>query len=253
MPVHSVQQGEYLTLIAQHYGIPWKKIWDDAANQELREKRKSPNVLHPGDKLHIPDLQLRHHDAPTEQCHKYRLRVGRNKVRLVVRDELGQPIGDLKYVLHLPGGKQETGKTASDGLIEADVPENVEQIQVVLPEINRTLELHVGGLDPVSNISGVQQRLENLGFDPGPIDGAYGPGTRAALFRFQNARGIKATGLADKDTRRELELAHEGASRRPDPDDDQGTGQTPSNTAKNVPVVPDIGNDEVMDMDLEAD
>lgn len=36
----------------------------------------------------------------------------------------------------------------------------------------------------------VQERLRDEGFDPGPIDGKYGPKTRQALLAFRTANGI---------------------------------------------------------------
>ena len=42
----------------------------------------------------------------------------------------------------------------------------------------------------------LQQELQELGFvPPGPIDGVYGRDTRAAILKWQNARGLTTTGL----------------------------------------------------------
>jgi peptidoglycan hydrolase-like protein with peptidoglycan-binding domain len=49
-------------------------------------------------------------------------------------------------------------------------------------------------------ISRVQLQLKAQGFDPGPADGLMGPKTRAALRRFQSARGLPATGDPDTGT-----------------------------------------------------
>ncbi len=47
----------------------------------------------------------------------------------------------------------------------------------------------------------VQQELIREGFLPaGSVDGDYGPGTRAALSKFQEARGITMTGVPDPQT-----------------------------------------------------
>lgn len=42
-----------------------------------------------------------------------------------------------------------------------------------------------------------QQKLTQAGFDPGPADGILGRGTRAALRRYQKARGLPADGFAN--------------------------------------------------------
>ena len=41
----------------------------------------------------------------------------------------------------------------------------------------------------------IQSDLALLGYDPGPVDGTFGPATRAALRSWQKAKGLKATGL----------------------------------------------------------
>jgi len=46
----------------------------------------------------------------------------------------------------------------------------------------------------------LQTRLREHGYSPGPIDGAVGPKTRAALQAFQRGRGLAATGEADAAT-----------------------------------------------------
>ena len=43
----------------------------------------------------------------------------------------------------------------------------------------------------------IQRGLAEAGFDPGPADGVFGPGTRAAIRRWQAARGATSTGYLD--------------------------------------------------------
>ena len=45
-----------------------------------------------------------------------------------------------------------------------------------------------------------QQRLADLGYDPGTIDGIAGPRTANALRQFQRAQGLGATGRLDAET-----------------------------------------------------
>ncbi len=46
----------------------------------------------------------------------------------------------------------------------------------------------------------VQQALNEKGFNPGPIDGKWGPRTQAALTKFQNSQGITASNKLDDRT-----------------------------------------------------
>ena len=48
--------------------------------------------------------------------------------------------------------------------------------------------------------SSVQRIVKILGFDPGPVDGIYGPKTTAAVRLFQVSRGIAKTGIVGKVT-----------------------------------------------------
>ena len=51
-----------------------------------------------------------------------------------------------------------------------------------------------------------QQRLRELGYYRGPIDGDFGRGSRAALSRFQRDRGLRPTGWLDERTIRALRI-----------------------------------------------
>jgi peptidoglycan hydrolase-like protein with peptidoglycan-binding domain len=53
----------------------------------------------------------------------------------------------------------------------------------------------------------VQERLQDMGFEPGPIDGQFGPWTSEALRRYQASRGLGATGLLDEATRDDLGIS----------------------------------------------
>jgi len=45
-------------------------------------------------------------------------------------------------------------------------------------------------------VTTLQQRLKDKGFDPGAIDGKFGPGTEAAVIAFQRSEGLLADGIA---------------------------------------------------------
>ena len=54
----------------------------------------------------------------------------------------------------------------------------------------------------------MQQRLFNLAYYGGPIDGQIGDQTKAALGKFQKKEGLSETKNADDPTRSKLEEAH---------------------------------------------
>jgi N-acetylmuramoyl-L-alanine amidase len=53
---------------------------------------------------------------------------------------------------------------------------------------------------PNENVKRIQQRLCDLGFNPGPVDGYMGQRTRDAIKSFQTAKGLKVDGIAGKET-----------------------------------------------------
>src|SRR5438034_2244094 len=46
------------------------------------------------------------------------------------------------------------------------------------------------------DVTNLQQKLKDLGFDPNGVDGNFGPGTRAAVIAFQQSKGLQADGIA---------------------------------------------------------
>jgi peptidoglycan hydrolase-like protein with peptidoglycan-binding domain len=55
-------------------------------------------------------------------------------------------------------------------------------------------------------IKQVQETLHARGFDAGPVNGAFGTKTQAALAQFQLAMALPASGALDDETLRELGL-----------------------------------------------
>jgi putative chitinase len=55
------------------------------------------------------------------------------------------------------------------------------------------------------DVTSLQIRLKQLGFDPNGVDGNFGPGTKAALIAFQKSQGLQADGIAGPQTMSALE------------------------------------------------
>ena len=53
-------------------------------------------------------------------------------------------------------------------------------------------------------VTKLQQRLKELGYYTGDVDGAFGPGTQEAVIRFQTQHGLAADGIAGEGTRSAL-------------------------------------------------
>lgn len=57
------------------------------------------------------------------------------------------------------------------------------------------------------DVIALQQALRASGFNPGAIDGVFGPGTEAALLAFQRSEGLAADGIVGPNTAAALHLA----------------------------------------------
>jgi hypothetical protein len=203
---HEVRQGECVASIAAAYGAPAKKVWNAPENEDLREERKDPNVLLPGDSVFINDRDRKEEACATEQHHKFRKLGAPVYLRLKFLD-MGEARAGEKYVLKI-AGKVIEGATDGEGKIEVVIPPDAEEAVLRLGEKARGEDylLRLGELDPVSEPSGVQVRLAHLGYRcgaPGKMDGA----TMRAVREFQFDQVLKMGEISDE-TREELVKAH---------------------------------------------
>ncbi|MEJ2692035.1 MAG: peptidoglycan-binding domain-containing protein [Candidatus Thiodiazotropha sp.] len=77
--------------------------------------------------------------------------------------------------------------------------------------------IRLGELDPVNEVSGIQQRLSHLGYAPGEIDGLMGPKTRGAVILFQEDQRdgdpmLEVDGIPGPKTQRALEMPYRSHS-----------------------------------------
>jgi hypothetical protein len=57
-----------------------------------------------------------------------------------------------------------------------------------------------------STVLKVQKTLQEMGYNPGPLDGLWGKKTKNALIKFQNDHGLSMTGKLDSTTKEKLGL-----------------------------------------------
>lgn len=198
MPEHVVQQGECVASLAFLYGFHWKRLWQLPQNQSLRAKRPNPNILLPGDILFIPEKQLRSENRATTRRHPFvkKTEPVKLKVRLLAA---GKPVADEEYQLKIAGAVQ-TGHTDSSGILIEVIPPDAREAQLVLTKNGLEYPLEIGHLDPLTEITGVQARLNNLGYHCGSVDGILGPLTHSALRTFQETYQLKISGEPDGPT-----------------------------------------------------
>ncbi len=216
---HVVQQGEWVSKIAARYGFisNWMRVWKHAQNADLREKRKDPNVLYPGDLLFIPELETKNETCATGQWHKFRLKAATKKLKFVFLDWEDRPRTGIPCALELDDKQfRASGKTDDQGRIEFVIPEGVGTGQLMVGmHRSEVYPVMLGHLDPIDEITGYQQRLMNLGYYHGEIDGIDGPETKAATWSFQehenaaaNSEVLKVDGIMGPKTKAKLQERH---------------------------------------------
>ena len=194
---HTVQQGDCISSIAAQYGLPWRKIWNDPANSALKQTRKDPNVLFPGDALTVPDKEIKEEGRPVDSRHVFKLKdpPTRIKIRLLLDDA---PRANLHYDL-VVDSRTIKGTTDGGGFLEAIIPPSAATgvLTVTDGPARDIFQLGFGTLDPIETEEGVLKRLGALGF-------LLEDGLEAAVRAFQAKQHLEVTGRVDDALRSKL-------------------------------------------------
>jgi hypothetical protein len=196
MPIHTVSQGECVMSIADAAGFTWETVWNDGRNAKLKEKRKDPNVLQPGDELYIPDRDVKKVSRPTGARHKFVKTVAKARVHVRLLDG-DKPRGGVPYTL-LVDDVPISGSTTGDGFIKHDIPAGAKRgkLTVGTGKIKEEYEFEFGTVDPVDSDAGVAGRLKDLGYVTDDL--------KAAVSAFQHKEKMTVTGEVDQAMRDRL-------------------------------------------------
>ena len=223
---YTVKQGDYLSKIARAYGFAdYQTIWDAPENQKLKDRRKNPNILYPGDELVIPDKETKEESRPTEKRHKFELQGDKLMLRIVLLDLDKKPMSGCNCMLIVETDNKDF-TTKSDGLLEEDISEKATTGKLLDkgkpgsgPPTVREIPLKIGHLDPKDTVSGQVARLNNLGYNAGELP--YHPLTDieadtlgkspqflSAVEEFQCDFGLQVDGICGKNTQAKLVEIH---------------------------------------------
>lgn len=242
MPINYViAQGDCIDSIALKHGFFPDTLWNHGQNAELKSLRKDPNVLYPGDKLFIPDIQIREVDKATEKRHRFRRKGVPAKLHLrflkpkdpppeeeeppggggddestFVEPEVKQgaqemePIANAPFRLDIDGAVTE-GQSDGDGQVKVAIPpdavKGVFTFHPGTPE-ERVFQLELGQMDPVETMIGVRKRLSNLGYFCPINNQEMTPELKEILARFQNDNDLEADGKLTDATRAKIKEKH---------------------------------------------
>mgnify|MGYP000889333786 CR=1 FL=1 len=237
---YTVQPGDCISSIAFERGFFWETIWNHPKNSDLKQKRQDPNILKEGDIVHIPDKEVKEESCATDQKHKFKVKgvPAKLKLRLMEppRDEKSpeedasasdeshlddpvyepkevkdEPVKNTPYKIEIDGKVIQEGNTDGEGKVEIPLPPNAKAGRIVLrpgTEDERVMLLNLGGMDPISEISGVRKRLYNLGFPCQATGNEPGDDLTIAVRQFQENNGMKVTGTVDQQLKDKLKELH---------------------------------------------
>ena len=206
MEKHVVGPGDSIPSLAEDNWHFWETLWNHSQNSALKSKRKNPNILAPGDEVFIPPIQAVEYSCATDTRHKF-VRKGvpaKLKMQLFL---LGEPRRNEDYTLILDD-KIIRGKTDADGNIEQYIKPNSKGGVLKLNGGKEEYPVRVGHLNPIDTISGVKQRLNNLGFYCGDESDEETEQYKQAVAQFQGDQKLKQTGELDAATRSKIESLH---------------------------------------------
>ncbi|MEW6365754.1 MAG: peptidoglycan-binding domain-containing protein [Acidobacteriota bacterium] len=121
------------------------------------------------------------------------------------------PRANAPYTLEIDGDLT-SGNLDDEGVVECSIRPSARAGRLVVDggtPNELVYEFRIGHLNPITETSGVKQRLANLGFGCGDLTEEPTPGFAAALRAFQEKNGLTVTGEADEATRSRLRDLHQ--------------------------------------------
>jgi len=195
---YTVKPGDCIASIAFERGFFQDTLWNHADNADLKQRRKDPHVLLPGDTVSIPDKRVEDMEKPPEKRHRFR-RKGVPKFIRIQLMENDKPVPDMGCQLTIDGIHAKA-TTDGDGWLKQAISPDA-KVAHLLFDNGAEYELELGHLDPIDTVEGVQQRLESLRHYTGEIDGQMNPETINALKAFQLRHSLNVTGESDQATK----------------------------------------------------
>jgi hypothetical protein len=185
-----------LRIAARHGFRRLASVWLRAENDALRARRRSAEVLAPGDELFVPDLEPRLEGADTTKRHVYLAPRPRERLRARFEWSDRTPMASRAFTLELEGAPI-TGATDDAGLVDVAIPLGIREASLWFdddPEL--VWSLRIGELDPVdeptldAGLSGAIARLRNLAHYQCEAADALHLGVAACNFSSQPSGGL---------------------------------------------------------------
>jgi N-acetylmuramoyl-L-alanine amidase len=200
MKTYTAQQGDCIASIATGNGFFPDTLWNLGDNSALKDLRKDPNSLLPGDNVVIPDLTVKQQSCASGAKYTFK-RKGvplKFNVRLMCD---GNPKKNLAFRLIVDGVEVAKGKSDGDGYVKAPLPATAQEGILKVTEADNTESVYVftlGTVDPIDTLTGVIGRLLDLGYGSAADDPAD------VISAFQSQMGLTVNGQTDQPTQDKL-------------------------------------------------
>lgn len=204
-----VRQGDCVSSIAAAHGIgDIRRIMDHPDNRELFETEgRAGGILLPGDLLSVP-MRRNEHRAAAGDTLEVLVRMPRTTLRVRLTDADNQALANHRILSTVPGNPEPRETTSDeDGFVEIPVSPRTREVTLELPNLQQTLIVALGHMDPISEDSGIKKRLANLGFLP-PHANATQDEFAAAVQRFRQTHQLSEGTHVDDEVRDALVNAH---------------------------------------------
>jgi len=214
-----VKQGDYLQQIAGRMGFDARAVWDDERNKHLKDTNRTPSILHPGDIIYVPTIDPKFQSVSVGHAKEFSTQsAGFANLTLAFLDAAGKPLASTPVAYQgLPDAQKAPTATSGDGSLNLSVPLFLAQFLITFPEKRFAVRVWVGHMDPISQISGLQKRLEHLGYAGSiltrmaqhrRLERSPQSALRMQLTAFQIDHKLAVTGEPDADTVKKLLEEH---------------------------------------------
>jgi N-acetylmuramoyl-L-alanine amidase len=179
-----------------------------SANESLAN-RPHPEMLQPGERLVIPDLEPMKHSLATGRRHKLVVPVPKCKLRVTFLSSGRKPVSATSAEVIPERGPEENVELTSGGFETSISPLcGTAQVKVAASETApQEVEwvLHLGHLPRIESDAGAFARLRNLGYYRKVTDEDDARERRSALEEFQHDQNLPMSGKLDDKTRAKIE------------------------------------------------
>ncbi len=211
---HKVVQGETLSSIATRFKFSTiDTIYNHSNNSEFKALRPNPDIIHAGDELFIPETVPA--KLKVELNKKVTFIIKKPKEILSLRINLEED-KDLqaanKDATLIVDDVEHSSKVDASGLVQWKLPKTSTRMGIVKlflepdqSEPTHAFEVKLGELNPISENTGIQARLNGLGFHCGKVDNKLKIKSNEAIRKFQQVNNLAIDGMAGPNTQQTLE------------------------------------------------